>query len=130
MKEVTFDRAGAVEPSRLMQRVERWLSAHGYTVSTRTTGELQFVNPQSGPHRLVVRVDAVRTRFVFAPAAPGAVLPEAAELERRVDASMGAPAAPVVKVAAPAGQGGVRCSICATVVPAGESACPLCGMTL
>ncbi len=110
-----------------MQQLERWFTANGYTVSSRTTGQLQFVAAQ-GPHRLVVSVDPVRTVFVFAPAAPRVELPDGRELERRIDSALGGTVgpAPAPRVA---GQG-TRCSICATVIPAGAAECPMCGMTV
>lgn len=128
MREVSFERAGASEPTRLLQQVERQLLALGYTVAARTTGELHFVSTQGGPHRLRLRVEPHRSVFTFAPAAPGVQLPADQELERRVEAALGRVVPLPVSAPAPA-TGSMRCSICATVIPAGATACPLCGMT-
>ncbi|MDP1828840.1 MAG: hypothetical protein Q8L48_36605 [Archangium sp.] len=129
MREVTFERAMRAEPARVLQRVEKWLSANGYEVSARSSHELSFVGMSTlGRHRLSVRSDGLTVRFAFAPGAPGVTLPGTSELERRVDASLQelgvAPAAP-----SPAASGAQkRCSICATVMAAGEKHCPVCGM--
>lgn len=127
MNEHVIERAGAVNAPRLLQQVEKWLVANGYTVSARSDGELNLVSAAAAPHRLSVSANTVRTRFAFTPAAPRATLPEAAELERRVDASLGQVGA-VAPVAPKPASGGGRCSICATVIPAGAVECPTCGM--
>lgn len=123
-REVVIDRPGASDVASAMKRVEKVLSAAGYTVSARGFAELQLVSP-SGPLRAVVQFSAERIRYVFSPAAPGARLPEQAELERQVG---GAADAPVVGAPPPMASSGQRCGICATVIPVGAAACPLCGM--
>ncbi len=125
MREVSFERAGTTEVPRLMQQLERALARQGYTVSARANGQLQFLSAPPSPHRLSARLDATRSLFTFAPGAPGVTLPDQLELERRIDLALGG-----VVAAAPRPSGGAarRCSICATVVPAGATECPLCGM--
>ena len=86
--------------------------------------KLQLVTP-SGPLRAVVQFGAERVRYVFSPAAPGAQVPERAELERQVG---GAADAPVVGAPPPMASSGQRCGICATVIPVGAVACLLWGM--
>lgn len=128
MREVTFERAMRAEPARVLQRVEKWLTANGYEVSARSSHELSFVGMSTqGRHRLSVRSDGLTVRFAFAPGAPGVELPQTPELERRVDASLqelGSAPAP------PSSSGGAekRCTICATVMAASEKHCPMCGM--
>lgn len=128
MREVSFERAVRAEPTRVLQGLEKWLTAHGYEVSTRSNLELNFVGATTGGrHRLTLRADGATVRFGFVPGAPGVVLPDAQELERRVDAcvqSLGAPAGPA-KAASASSR---RCSICATELSAGEQSCPMCGM--
>ena len=130
MNELSFDRAMRAEPTRVLQRVEKWLTANGYEVASRSASELSFVGAGTGGrHRLTVRADGQAVRFVFAPGSPGVSLPEKAELERRVDGALAdfgpAPVAPV----AMEGGGGGRCSICATELARGQRVCPTCGMT-
>lgn len=127
MNEHVIERAGAVNAARLLQQIEKWLIANGYTVSARSEGELNLVSAAAAPHRLSVSANTLRTRFAFTPAAPRATLPEAGELERRVDASLGQVSAAAPVAPRPASGGG-RCSICATVIPAGALECPTCGM--
>lgn len=129
MREVSFERAVRGEPARVLQSLEKWFTSHGYEVSARSNLELNFVGATtSGRHRLTLRADGTTVRFGFVPGAPGVVLPEAQELERRVDASLqdlGAPPGPAKAASAPSR----RCSICATELSAGEKSCPMCGMT-
>ena len=83
MKELSFERAMRAEPTRVLQRVEKWLTANGYEVSARSASELSFVGAGTGGrHRLTVRADGQAVRFVFAPGSPGVSLPENAELEQ------------------------------------------------
>lgn len=124
--EVSFERSGAAEPARLLQQVEKQLTVLGYSVAARAASELHFVTTQGGPHRLRIRVDAHRSLFTFAPAAPGVSLPAEQELERRVEAALGRVMSPPSQ---PSTKTATRCSICATVIPAGAAVCPLCGMT-
>ncbi|MFZ5440656.1 MAG: hypothetical protein ACOZQL_11655 [Myxococcota bacterium] len=126
MREVSLERSGAVEPTRLLQQVERQLMALGYAVAARSVGELHFVTTHGAPHRLRIRVEPQRTVFTFAPAALGTPLPPDEELERRVEAALGRVTA--LPSAARPQTSATRCSICATVIPSGASACPLCGM--
>jgi hypothetical protein len=128
-REVVIDRAGASDVPRTMQRVEKSLLGAGYSVSARGFSELQLVTTRGGPLRATVQFTAARVRFVFAPAAPGTAMPSEAELTALVDAALGDGSAPaVVSAAAPLASGGQRCGICATVIPVGAPACPLCGM--
>jgi len=131
MKEVSFERAVRAEPARVLQRVEKGLMASGYEVSARSAFELSLVGGgTSGRHRLTVRADGQRVRFVFAPGSPGVSLPEPAELERRIDAALSEFGGAVATAPAPVSGGGERrCSICATVIAAGVKSCPTCGMT-
>ena len=127
MNEVFFERAMRAEPTRVLQRVEKWLTANGYEVSSRSASEMSFVGAGTGGrHRLTVRADGQVVRFGFAPGSPGVTLPEPAELEQRVDAALTdlgpAPAATSTQ------RGGVRCSICATELARGQRICPTCGM--
>lgn len=131
MNEIEFDRPMRADPSRVLQRVEKWLGANGYEVAVRSTFELSLVGMgPGGRHRLTVRADGARVRFVFAPGSPGVTLPNSAELERRVDSSLaelGAlPAEPTSTAAATGATR--RCSICATVFGATDTVCPVCGM--
>jgi hypothetical protein len=130
MQSVSVDRAVRAEPARVLQRVEKWLTANGYEVSTRSAFELGFVGPGTGGrHRLTVRADGQAVRFVFASGSPGVVLPEQGELERRVDSAL-AEFGPVTAAPAATGEGGGgRCSICATELARGQRVCPTCGMT-
>lgn len=132
MQEVSFERVVRAEPSRVLQRVEKWLSANGYEVSARSNLELNLIGATTGGrHRLTVRADGTNVRFGFVPGAPGVTLPPAAELERRVDASLqdlGGPAAAPPMGAKAASSPNRRCSICATPLAAGEQNCPTCGM--
>jgi hypothetical protein len=123
--EVSFERAGATEVPRLMQQLERGLARQGYSVSARSNGQLQLVSAPPAPHRLIARIDATRCHFTFAPGAPGVTLPDQLELERRIDLALGGAVAAEPR---PSGGAARRCSICATVVPAGATECPLCGM--
>lgn len=128
MKDVAFERAVRAEPTRLLQRVEKWLTAHGYEVSARSDSELNLVGAGTGGrHRLTVRADGQTARFVFAAGSPGVTLPEDAELERRVNAALdelgAAAASPVVAT-------GGRCTICATALAPGDRFCPVCGMAM
>ena len=130
MREVSFERAVRAEPARVLQRVEKSLQGHGYEVAARSALELSLVGSTTGGrHRLSVRADGQTVRFVFAPGSPGVALPAQEELERRVDAAL-AELGPVSAPAPPAARGGGerRCSICATVLAAGEKHCPMCGM--
>lgn len=124
MPELTFERALRAAPARVLQRVEKWFVKNGYEVSARSSNELSFVGSStSGRHRLSVRSDGLTVRFVFAPGSPGVTLPETAELERRVDASLhelgSAPVSGTLRK---------RCSICATVMASDQPHCPTCGM--
>ncbi|MDP2269676.1 MAG: hypothetical protein Q8N23_05180 [Archangium sp.] len=128
--EVAFERAVRADPTRVLQRVEKWLIGNGYEVAVRSNQELNLVGmTTSGRHRLSVRADGQSVRFVFAPGAPGVTLPSTSELERRVESSLQAltvtGSAPVSPAAE---QGTQRCGICATVLEAGARVCPTCGM--
>ncbi len=131
MREVAFERAVRAEPSRVLQRVEKWLTANGYEVSARSNHELNFIGgTTSGRHRLTVRADGQQVRFGFVPGAPGVSLPEAAELERRVEAALqelgaGLPGPEAAKPASPPSR---RCSICATPLAVTDRFCPMCGL--
>jgi hypothetical protein len=126
--EVVIERSGVTDVPRAMQRVERAMLGAGYSVSARGFSELQLVSPR-GPVRATVQFSAERLRFVFARAAPAAVLPTEQELARLVDSVLGAEtAAPSPAPTVPVASGGQRCGICATVIPVGAAACPLCGM--
>ncbi len=131
MREVFFERAVRAEPARVLQRIERWLTANGYEVSTRSNLELNFLGAStSGRHRLTVRADGASVRFGFVPGAPGVALPDAQELERRVDACLQDLNAPApAQGAKPASPFGLRCSICATPLSPDDRNCPMCGMT-
>lgn len=122
MREVSFERAVRGEPARVLQRAEQGLVPLGYEVAARSAFELSLVGAgPGGRHRLTVRADGQVVRFVFAPGSPGVSLPEQGELERRVEVALGA----VGSVSSGAER---RCSICATVLAAGEKHCPICGM--
>jgi hypothetical protein len=127
MREVSFERPGTLNATRSLQQVERFFAANGYTVSARTDGELHLVSTAAHPHRLSVSANSARMVFVFTAATLTGSVPEANELERAVDASLGNASAAVI--APRAASGGGRCSICATVIPAGATECPTCGMT-
>lgn len=130
MKDVAFERAVRAEPTRLLKRVEKWLTAHGYEVSARSNLELNLVGAgTSGRHRLTVRADGQSVRFVFAAGSPGVTLPDAAELERRVSAALDEFAAGPAAAAPVSGASGGRCSICAAALAPGDKVCPVCGMT-
>lgn len=130
MREVSFERAVRAEPGRVLQRVEKWLTANGYEVSARSNLELNLIGGSTGGrHRLTVRADGTQVRFGFVPGAPGVTLPEAAELERRVDACLQELDATAPLAAKPASPLGRRCSICATPLAATDRNCPMCGMT-
>jgi hypothetical protein len=130
MNEVSFIRPARAEPARVLQRVEKWLCANGYEVAVRSSFELSLVGlGPGGRHRLTVRADGHNVHFTFAPGSPGVTLPPSVELERRVEFSLVdlgsvSTSAPVPATAA----SGRRCSICATILGAGESVCPTCGM--
>ena len=134
--EVAFERAVRADPTRVLKRVEKWLIAHGYEVAVRSNHELHLVGlTTSGRHRLSVRADGQAVRFVFAPGSPGVTLPEATELERRVDSALQeltvTGSAPVPSAAEGPGSAGTqRCGICATVLGAGALVCPTCGMAI
>lgn len=127
MNEVVFERPARSEPARVLKALERWFTTRGYTVSARSGFELHLVG---AGHRLSVRADGLNVRLAFAPGSPGVTLPEAAELERRVDTALqefGAAApAPAAKAAIASGQ---RCSLCATPLSGDDRTCPTCGMT-
>lgn len=128
-REVIVDRPGAADVPRTMQRVEKALVAAGYSVSARGFAELQLVTTRGGPLRATVQFTAERVRFVFAPAAPGASVPTEVELGRLADSALGDSGVSVPGAATvPAASSGLRCGICATVIPVGAAECPTCGM--
>ena len=124
-------------PTRVLQRAEKGLVAQGYQVSVRSQAELSLVGTGvGGRHRLTVSADGQAVRFVFAPGALGGELPDAVELERRVDGAL-AELGPSplgtgptsAEAAVSTGGGTRRCSICATVMEAGARVCPMCGLS-
>ena len=132
--EVAFERAVRADPTRVLQRVEKWLIGNGYEVAVRSNHELNLVGMTTrGRHRLSVRADGQSVRFVFAPGSPGVTLPATSELERRVDSALQAltvtGSAPVPSATEPINAASTqRCGICATVLEAGARVCPMCGM--
>jgi hypothetical protein len=114
-----------------MQAAERALSGAGYSVAARGFSELQLVTTRGGPLRLTVQFGNERVRLIFAPAAPGSVLPAQPELERVADLVLAPPPAEgtgALRATAPVATAGLRCGICATVIPTGAAECPTCRM--
>lgn len=130
MPDVSFERPMRADPTRVLQRVEKWLAAQGYQVSARSQAELSLVGTGvGGRHRLTVSADGQAVRFVFAPGALGGELPEAVELERRVEGALAELGASPAEAPLNSGGGTRRCSICATVMEADARVCPMCGLS-
>lgn len=131
MREVTLERNFEAEPARLLPRLEQVLRPRGYTASTRSSHEFNFLGQTTlGPHRLQVRSDGRAVRFTFAPGAPGIALPDEQVLTTLVDgalAALGETRSPVAKPPSP-NVGSRRCRICASPLEFGVTVCPLCGM--
>ena len=130
MPEVSFERPMRADPTRVLQRAEKWLVAQGYQVSARSQLELSLVGlGVGGRHRLCVSADGQSVRFVFAPGALGGELPDAVELERRVEGALAELGPTPAEAQVSPGGATRRCSICATAMEASARACPMCGLT-
>jgi hypothetical protein len=119
----TIERTCNVASGRALEQASRWLSQHGFSVSSSSAAEVHLMD-SGRRERLAVRAVGDRLVFEFSPAVPGAALRAREALERVVDGAT-----------AGAGGGGAdsaprRCTVCATVSKAGESSCGVCGGAL
>ncbi len=116
---IVIERPSGGRPDAARQGAAFWFTGNGYELVSASSDETHLVSTSAlDRHRLVLRADAQRLSFAFEPMA-GGTLPAVEELERRVAAATRAPGVPKTLPS--------RCPMCASLIPADATACPLCG---
>lgn len=113
-----FERPCNLPAANVLPRVAQWFTSHGYDQVAKSAHEVSLFQKSGVSHRLSIRSDGRAVTFDFGHEA------DAAELERRVNASMagisGSPAPSAPK----------RCPACSTMAEPGAAECAVCGSSL